>query len=941
MNTIRLPKRIISFVTALVAALTFVSAWSGTADDTMQFRNEKVTGLTVTKEIYRKSSSTVPLRSGSEEDQKYYADNKLSEDEFRLYLLEGSSGENIAPRSGEVYTRSNKFGYYYCCVGYNGDGLTNGELILRPIDSNGGYEVYYYDIYGDRKPYNLEHTSTKDTIEEKFRDDYHNKTGTITKNFSTGTKGEFYIYDGNDGEQVFFKNLRSNYYYITEDMKILAAYNDRNIAEKRTGTYDDELNALTSGLGLKFNASDANLFEVRNQFDRPNDAFTIKKTVNYFGDLQLFDDEFTFELLVDNESPAGYRYEKYEGETLIDEGIFPFSDKPAVITLKGNQHIDILGIMKNTPIEVRELITDEDGNKLAPSFSPLTVLSAEDGESYTLEIDETYQNKKYVMWEGLYETNKIDTANFINVPNVMMVRKTVTNPNAADDITGFDFEFEIKKYNGSSYVSLAENKQLKYYLRDGYDDPYGDSDKDGSPYLTENGKFTLKHGQTAIFVGLTEGEKYQITETRALQDGRNVSVDFKMDSTVYLKTARAETVKTAYNQSSSGEIFKASNTYDPRLGLNVTKTVDDKYGRAKPDADYTFVLQTGTQSGSSWTFANTVSDGKIKVNGEAVAADTIVDFKLKDGETVNITNLAKGTYRVVEIDPNTVINIYGEREKHLFITDVQVNGGDIKTVNAIDEESADNETADVASDQFALSRTGNVSVEFTNKVSELKYYFDIEKLAFLDKNVHGNNGDEEQRFVFRVERFDENETSFVSANVLESFFVDISCDAQMTYSGGNLTDYNYTFWHEADTASSAKSSFIDESGTIKVKKEHDKGSEYIYPCSIWSGRKTVIVTKKGKYRITEVNNWSVTDYDYWKGSNQFKGYKGALADDVLTYGDSVIIDVVKVKADKFKNSSAVIDDTPVYRPTASFINSESEYAYLSSQSYAENTIKRK
>lgn len=945
----KISKRLISFVTAFVVALAFMAVWSGAADDIplMQFRNEKVTGLTVTKEIYRKSSSTVPLRSGAEGDKKYYSDNKLSEDEFRLFLLEGSSGENIAPRSGEVYTRSNKYGYYYCCVGYKGDGLTNGELILRPIDSNGGYEVYYYDVNGERQIYDLPHTSVKSTIEERFREDYHNQTGTISKNFSTGTKGEFYIYDGNDGDQVYFKKLRSNYYYITEDTTVLAAYNERNISEKRTGIYDDEIDALSSGLGLKFNASDANLFEVRNQFDKPNDAFTIKRTVNYFGNLQLFDEEFTFELLVDNASPAGYVYEKYEGDTIIDSGTFPFSDEPAIIKLKSNQHIDIKGIMKNTPIEVREIITDETGKKLNPSFSPVTVLSAEEGGSYTLVSEAPETQKKYVSWEALYENNKVDTANFINVPNVMMVRKNVVNPNAADDITEYDFEFEIKQFDdeSSTYKALAENKQLRYYLRDDYGEPYGDPNKDGLPFVTENGKFTLKHGQTAIFVGLNEGEKFQITEKRALKNGSNVSAEFKMDTTVYEKAARGETVKTAYTQSSAGELFTASTTYDPKLGLIVTNTVEDKYGRVDPDTEFDYVLQRYDENSTAEDkFDTVVSDGTIKLNGTAIDDTEPVEFKLKDGEIANITNLPKGTYRVVEIDPNDKENIYHEVEKHMFITDVQVNGGDIKTVNDIKSDgSANDNTTDIVSDQFVLSRTSSANIEFVNKVRELKYYFDIEKITFLDKNIHGDNGDQEQRFIFRVERFDENETSLTAENVIESFYVDLSCDKEMTYAGdSNVTldgdAYNYNFWHNPDTVSATKSSFKYEGGNVKVQKEYED-DKYQYPSSIWNGRKTVVVTKKGKYRVTEVSSWSGADYDYWNGSNRYKGYNNNNGG--TREGYSVIIDVHKVKADEFKDTSANISDATVYRPTASFISSESEYAYLSSQSYAENIIKRK
>ena len=935
----KISKRLISFLTAFVVALTFMAVWSGAADDIplMKFRNEKVVGLTITKEIYRKSSSALPLRSGVEEDKKYYAENSLSSDEFRLYLLEGSSAENVSPKQGEVYTRSNKYGSYYCCIGYTGNGLTNGELIIRPIDSSGGYEVYYYDINGKRNVFNVAHTAESGTLEERFRADYNNKTGTFTKNFSTGTKGEFYLFDGNDGDQVFFKKIKNSYYYVTEDTSLLEQYNDRNINEKRTGLYDSGVDALSNGLGRQYDPSDANTFEVRNLFDKPNDVFTIKNTVNYFGDTDIWDEEFTFELLINDGSPQGYSYVKYEGETLIDNDVFSPGDGPAVITLKSNQRIEIKGIMKNTPIEVRELITDDSGNKLNPSFSPVTAQSVEDGKTYAIvtePIPGTDKTKEYISWEGLYESNKVDTAEFMNVPNVMMVRNTVTNPQEVEDIDEYEFELEIKKYDEAEnkYIALAENKQLRYYLRDGYEAPYGDPSKNGSPFVTEGGKFLLKHGQSAVFIGLKEGEMYSVNETRALHNGKSVSSEFKMDASTYLKAARPETVTKNYTQSSPDELINVKNTFEQKLGLNVSITVEDKYGRADPDAYYEFVLQTGTQNGDDWEFEDT-DNTDVKINGIAFDTPGIVRFILKDGQTANITGLKKGTYRVVQIDPNS--------GKHTFVTDIQVNGGDTQTENEPNPDGTANpSTKNIESAQFVLSPTSSVNVEFTNIVRELKYYFDIEKIAFLDMNVHGDNNDSEQRFVFKVERFAENETSFTPENVLESFYVDLSCDKQMTYTDdSNVTldedAYNYNFWHAADTTSLTKSSFKYENGRTKIQKIYGD-NKYQYPCSIWNGRKTVVVTKMGKYRVSEVRSWSATDYDYWKGSNQYKGYgSGTMS------GDSVIFSVSEVKADMFKNISAIIDDTTVYRPTVSFINSENEYAYLDSQSYAENTIKRK
>ena len=116
--------------------------------------------------------------------------------------------------------------------------------------------------------------------------------------------------------------------------------------------------------------------------------------------------------------------------------------------------------------------------------------------------------------------------------------------------------------------------------------------------------------------------------------------------------------------------------------------------------------------------------------------------------------------------------------------------------------------------------------------------------------------------------------------------------------------------------------------------------------------------KEGIYRISEVDKWSHTDYDLWNGSNRYKGYgDGTHGEAVITNGfrdskttgsmalsaadkDCVYINVKKVRAGEFDTASKTLDSKTVWRPTASFTNSETEYAYLSSQAYADNAISR-
>ncbi|MCR4889615.1 MAG: hypothetical protein K5979_10635 [Ruminococcus sp.] len=905
MDKTKLFKRLISFTTASVAAFSFGTLMLASGDDSMpsvHFGNEKVTGLTVTKEIYKDTSSVKPLREGSDEDKTYYTANRLSEDEFRMFLLEGSSENSLSPRQGEVYTRSNKYGSYYCCPMYSDENVTGVDLIIRPYDSKGNYEVCYFDAGGEHHEYSDKVGQAQNDdgyaamdISDKFKRDYGSSY--VTKNFSTWSDGSFFMYDGRDSEQVFFKKIRSTYYYVTEDVAALERINDDKIAEKLTGVYNTGVQALTSpDSPRRYNASEANSFLVKNYFDKPNDVFTLKKSVNYLYADNIFNDEFTFELLINDESPGGYSYTKKEGSKIVEEGVFDYGNAPATVTLKGGQSLEISGIMKNSFIEAREILTDSEGVKLHPDYSPVTEYSSIDGKSYTL-VEEN--GRKYIRWDGVYKKQVVDTAEFKNVPDVFAVSKIITN---SDEMTepepeNYEFEFRIQKFDGNDYKNLAENAQMKYYIKEADENYQGDDSKNGAPYVTDNGTFRLKNGQTALFIGLESGEKYRVSETKALLNNINVTADFIMDSNVYEINARPETV----SDSTVDDIKTFRNEYNPPSGISVSKMVEDKYGRADPDAEYSFKI--------------------INENGIVVKT-----FSLKDGETQNFNDVSSGNYKVIEIDPNS------PGEDQLFATDVVIGNGNVKHFNIA---GTDNST-DIESDQFNLGIGDSKSVNFTNKTTELKYYFDIEKILFVDKNVH--DSDEAQRFMFKIERFAENETDFSDKNVLETFYTTFNCTDDMTYNGTGITGYNYEFYHDADETVYPYSYFKYENGTAKIQKIYGTGEydKYQYPCGICRGSKTVTVTKKGIYRISEIN-WSGNKYSFWKGSNIYKGYGNCVAD--KGSDGSVMFSVSDVMAQKFENVSAEINGSTVYRPTASFTNSETEYAYLSSQSYAENIIK--
>lgn len=233
-------------------------------------------------------------------------------------------------------------------------------------------------------------------------------------------------------------------------------------------------------------------------------------------------------------------------------------------------------------------------------------------------------------------------------------------------------------------------------------------------------------------------------------------------------------------------------------------------------------------------------------------------------------------------------------------------------------------------------------------ITALDYYFDIEKIAFIDKNIHTT--DDTQKFVFRVDRFAESETDFGNRNILDTFYVTLNCEDELVPDGeGGYTiggnAYNYDLYTTADTRSAARSYYLESGSSVKIKKTYNTSEVYTYPTAIRHGVQTVNVRQSGIYRVTELTDWSSTDYDFWNGSNILKGGNGAApigqGTSCTTRGNpSVIFSVTDLRADDYEHSTYVEPTTlqTSYRPTASFTNSETEYAYLSAQTYAENTI---
>ena len=240
------------------------------------------------------------------------------------------------------------------------------------------------------------------------------------------------------------------------------------------------------------------------------------------------------------------------------------------------------------------------------------------------------------------------------------------------------------------------------------------------------------------------------------------------------------------------------------------------------------------------------------------------------------------------------------------------------TVNELGEITCDErymQRREVLGDDNVLRVVFTISIP--NTPSSVEYYFDIEKVIMVDQYAHKkanendeHAGDKEQKFVFLVEKLNS------SMDTENQFYVTLNCTNDIT-----------------DTYAGAPDDYGGKSYDPE-RKEVTCADGYCYPAAIWDGIQTVKVAEQGTYRVTEIAKWSGTDYEFWEGTNVYIGTDAA---QVIKQGTTAVDDSGQpYVVFNVTSSDKVRDDCA----KASFTNSETEYAYLSSQAYAENTFKR-
>ena len=392
------------------------------------------------------------------------------------------------------------------------------------------------------------------------------------------------------------------------------------------------------------------------------------------------------------------------------------------------------------------------------------------------------------------------------------------------------------------------------------------------------------------------------------------------------------------------EFIAKIDIYNPGFKLKAIK-VDSETGDIIQDEGTRFALYRSRETAFGIIKDNIPMAGyEDLITGKDVNGNNTIDDDEK-GVIEKINNsLPAGTYFLKEISAPSG---YEAADEDIGFT-ISSNG-EVSMVNS-------------GQNEYLTKENNTYIISIKNIRTSVDYYFDIEKIIFVDKNIH--DSDKEQKFVFKVDRFDENTSDF--SDIKSTFYITMNCDKELVYSSdtnikfaADNSAYNYSIHHSASATGTEapKYEFISSGNSVEIKRTYDT-DYYTFPTAIWSGRKTVHVKSEGIYRITEVANLSSTDYDFWEDSNVYKGYgdgkhnESVISDgfrDSTTTGTNalpandncVYINVSKLKSDLFETASAAIGGETMYRPTASFTNTETEYAYLSSQAWAENIIKFK
>jgi uncharacterized repeat protein (TIGR01451 family) len=376
-----------------------------------------------------------------------------------------------------------------------------------------------------------------------------------------------------------------------------------------------------------------------------------------------------------------------------------------------------------------------------------------------------------------------------------------------------------------------------------------------------------------------KGDNYEdVTFTNNFPDG------FTLDEDYGIKLFKYETV----TDSETGEVTK---TYNEKANL-IKSVIDGEAGE-----------ETSTADSSEITLVK--KNGSFTISGFDISdkdAEYVVVFKgtqVKLGDEYTDSSGTKST--LTEI-----------RNKASILYMQNKTGSDTSTGS-----STNNSGTTTSTNSVSKANSIEKVERFTNTVETdvTHLYLKVEKNAYTD--AYSDGADTAQTFLFRID-----------------YYAD-----QDAYSKGNVSDTIYTKIN------------VDNSNAITTTDSEGTETTIGY-----SGDSTIQMDKRGIYVVSELSDWSATDYNQLtstytdvtfktldaEGIDYVNVYpeKATLSSSSITVGSD---NSVQVALPRVAYTTGAI---PTYfgmniesAPTVTFNNTPSEYAYLSSQAYSDNTIK--
>lgn len=319
----------------------------------------------------------------------------------------------------------------------------------------------------------------------------------------------------------------------------------------------------------------------------------------------------------------------------------------------------------------------------------------------------THTIKFFYLERGNRDSNCKIKFNFPTIPkNSVSVAKEVTNPNGAglDYADDIDFQFNIK-VNGNNCANQ------KYALWENGEEVIDDSGKQVIDYTDSEGNFTLKHDQMAVFSGIQEDFKYQVTELGAYLNGYEVTVD----GTRIGINETEEDGKTIYS-ATTGELTvgdDSSVVFKNAIDDTATLSIHKELAAGEELTDKYFQIHVKIQ-GDAY-------NGRYSVDGTPAGNASNGIIQLQAGHTATITGLPYGASFEVEEMPdgvyqpvyevngnvtNIVVPDYGDENNTVTTASAQIIGqnANVTVTNSKLEKGAG--TTDVTVDKEWLTGSG-------------------------------------------------------------------------------------------------------------------------------------------------------------------------------------------------------------------------------------------